>query len=162
MTKTKSVTFINHNAWKVLLGLYILVVILGVGEFIQGQGGDPGMVEAISGIPWVDLNTANPGIVRLLDVETRIIGSLWAGIGILGISICFSGFKRGEIWAWYSLWALPLIMALVLITFLNTELVPGAPTPPALYSAPFSILISSLTLVFSFRKFFPRAEYNRI
>lgn len=150
----KKDSLLARHAWKVLLGLYVLILLLGVGEFLQGQGGDPGMVEAVSGSPWNALEMTNPGIANLLDVETRIIGALWAGLGFIGAAVSFTGFRRGERWAWWSMWALPLVMALIFGTFLSTGLVPDTPTPPALYSAPFTIIVSSFVLLFSIRKFF--------
>lgn len=149
-------SFFARNAWKVIFGLYMLILVLGVGEFLSGQSGDPGMVEAVSGISWEELRISNPGIADLLDVETRIIGSLWVGLGLIGAAVSLTGFKRGEKWAWWSMWSLPLVMALILGTFLSANLAPEAPTPPALFSAPITIAIAALTLLLSFRRFFPR------
>jgi hypothetical protein len=151
----------TRHAWKVLLGLFALILFLGIGEFRQGQSGDPGMVEAISGTRWTDLQDTSPGIASLLDVETRIIGALWAGLGLIGAAVSFTGFRRRQKWAWWSVWALPLVMALILGTFLTAGLVPGTPTPPAMYSAPFTIIVASTTLLLSIRTFFPgRDRYS--
>jgi hypothetical protein len=133
-------------------------MVLGVGEFRRGQSGDPGMVEAVSGISWEELQTSNPEMADLLDVETRIIGSLWVGLGVIGAAVSLTGFKRGEKWAWWSMWSLPLIMALILGTFLNENLVLEAPTPPALFSAPITITVSGLVLLLSIRDFFPKID----
>lgn len=148
-------SFLARNAWKMIFGLYILILVLGVGEFRSGQSGDPGMVEAVSGTSWEELKTSYPEMADLLDVETRIIGSLWVGLGLIGAAVSLTGFKRGEKWAWWAMWSLPLVMALILGTFLNVDLVPETATPPALFSAPITITISGIALLLSIRKFFP-------
>jgi cytochrome bd-type quinol oxidase subunit 2 len=156
MSLRNQVSFFARNAWKVIFVLYILILVLGVGEFRRGQSGDPGMVEAVSGISWEQLKTSNPEMADLLDVETRIIGSLWVGLGLIGAAVSLTGFKRGEKWAWWSTWSLPIVMALILGIFLNAKLVSEAPTPPALFSAPITITISGLALLLCIRKFFPK------
>lgn len=152
MSTAKQNSFFVRNAWKVVFGLFILILILGVGEFIQGQGGDPGMVEAISGIPWQELKASNPGVAHLMDVETRIIGSLWVGLGLVGAALAFNGLRQGKRWAWWSAWSLPLVMALILGIFLSAKLIPRSPTPPALFSAPTTIIVSAFALMLSSRR----------
>jgi hypothetical protein len=152
MSTVKQDSFFVRNAWKVVFGLFILILYLGIGEFIQGQGGDPGMVEAVSGIPWQELKASNPGVAHLLDVETRIIGSLWVGFGLAGAALSFIGLRQGERWAWWLAWSLPLVMALILGIFLSANLIPESPTPPALVSAPITIIVSAFALVLSSHK----------
>jgi hypothetical protein len=147
MSTGKLYSFFTHNAWKVIFGFFILILFLGIGEFIQGQGGDPGMVEAISGISWKELQASYPGIARLLDVETMIIGSLWVGLGLTGAALSLNGLKDGKRWSWWASWSLPLVMALIIGAFLSAGLIPNSPTPPALISAPITIIVSAIALM---------------
>jgi hypothetical protein len=109
------------------------------------------MVVAVSGVPWEQLDATYPGVARLLNVETRIIGALWLGLGLLGTAISFYGLRQRKRWAWWAAWSLPLVMALVIAAFLSAGLLPGSPTPPALISGPITIIVSLAALILAYR-----------
>jgi hypothetical protein len=149
-------TFMERNAWIILLVLSALILILGAGEIISGQSGDPAMVETTTGMHFEDLQAQNPPIAHLLDLTAKIIGALWIGLGLFGIFTAANAFKAGRKWSWYAFWTIAVVNALVLTAFLTTERVPGGPSPPAFYSAPAMILIIIVVLWASRRAFFDR------
>jgi hypothetical protein len=153
---TKREPFFERNSWKALFILYLLILVLGVGEFTGGQEGDPAMVESVAGQTWIKMKTSLPRVANLVDLMARIIGSLWIGLALFGMSVSATGLRKGERWAWYVLWTLPIVGTLIFSAFLIADRIPGSPTPPALFSAPAMFIISALALLLPVKKFFPR------
>jgi hypothetical protein len=156
MMNTNKETFFERSSWKVLFVLYLLILVLGLGEFTGGQAGDPAMVESVTGETWVGLKASLPRVANLVDLMARIIGSLWIGLALFGMSFSATGFRKGERWAWYALWTLPIVGTLIFTAFLIAPRIPGSPTPPAFFSAPAMFIISALALLLPVRKFFRR------
>jgi len=109
---------------------------IGVGDFILGAAGDPGLIEAIGGRPWADLVAAVPAVANLVDLHARILGAWLTGFAILAVGISVTAYRRGDRWAWRAMWAMPLAMLLVFLALLTTDRASDGPLPPALVSAP--------------------------
>lgn len=73
-------------------------------------------------------------------------GISWVGFEILALVVILIPFRRGERWAWWTLWLLP---ALWLSLFVLS---------PDLIGLLLLTLISVTGLVLSFRRFFPKSE----
>lgn len=143
-------------AWITLLVLAILSLWIGLGDFFRAGSGDPALTETILGTPWSELKVMSPRIVSLVDLLSMILGAWLTGFSILAITISAVPFRRGERWAWYALWALPLAYILVFVAVFTADRLPGSPTPPAIFSAPALFVLSSGALLLSVRHFFPR------
>lgn len=141
-----SATFMERNAGKIFAGLSGLILVLGIGEYLSGQQGDPAMVETVIGRTFRDLQQSDPSFANLLDLTAKIIGSLWIGLGSFGMFISANAFKEGQRWSWYAFLTLALVNILILAAFMTTNRIPEGPTPPAFYSAPIMILISIYSL----------------
>lgn len=148
-------SFFVRNAWILLLVVFILSLLIGIGDFFLAGDGDPALVESVSGIAWEVVKTTDPGVANLVNLLSSLIGSLWIGLSVMGIIVTATGFRNGNRWAWYALWSMPLVMLLIFITFLSADLVEGSPSPPALFSAPGLFVMAVLGLLLPFRKFFP-------
>jgi hypothetical protein len=144
----------ERYAWVLLLLVGVGTLAIGVGDFALQQSGDTEMVAAMTGMSWAQLQASSPAVANLVDLLARVLGAWLIGFALLGITISVTAFRRGERWAWFAMWSFPLVMSLVSWAFLTADRVSGESTPPALYSAPALVVISSAGLLLSFRRFF--------
>lgn len=145
---------LQRYAWIVLLVVGAISLLIGLGDFIFAGNGDPALVASMTGTPWTELMVTNPRTANLVNLLSRILGAWLIGFSILAVGISVTGYRKGDRWAWYALWALPLTFVLIFAAFLTAGRVPGAPTPPALFSAPGLFVLSALGLLLPFRRFF--------
>jgi len=154
MNHTKQEPAYARGAWVLLLIVSLLALWIGVGDFSKAADADPDLIESLSGMTWPTLQAQSPQIANLVQLLSRLVGALWIGLASLAAIVSATGFRKGNRWAWFGLWALPLVMALIFITFRAADLADGAPTPPAVYSAPALFILAALGLLLPVRKFF--------
>ncbi len=77
----------------------------------------------------------------------RAWGITWIGFNMLALVLIVGPYRRGERWAWYALWLMPLLLVgyFVLSPELTMNLV-------------LAILTAALGLLLPYRRFFPDAE----
>jgi hypothetical protein len=159
-THPETETFFARHTWKVFLGLSIVVGLFGVGDMLDGgwtfQSGETVTMQRITGMTWEELRAASPEVANLIDLLVRTGGANLVIIGLLSMTVCLTGFRRGERWAWYALWVWPLWMVLIVLQFLNLEKQPASATPVPIISGSFFCVISVLALALPYRKFFPK------
>lgn len=146
----------ERSAWVLLLVVSAASLAVGIGDFVLQQGGDTAMVESVAGMSWPELQASTPRLAGLIDLLARVLGAWLIGFSLLGIAVSATAFRRGERWAWYAMWSLPLVMAMVFVAFLAADRVAGAPVPPGLLSAPALVVISCVGLLLPIRVFFGR------
>lgn len=160
-TNLKTERFFERHAWKVFLGLSLVIGLFGVGDMIAGgstfQSGEAVTMQGITGMSWEELQAVSPRVANFIDLQVRTGGAHLIIIALLSITVCLTGLRRGGRWAWYAMWAWPLWMVLVVPVFLNVEKVPGSGTPVPAISGSFFFVLTVLTLALSYRKFFPRS-----
>ena len=155
MTNNQLKNPIPGYAWITILIVSVLSLMIGIGDYFLAGNGDPALTESMTGTSWEEMKIVSPNIVNLTNLLARILGAWLTGLSILGIGVSAVPYRRGERWAWYILWALPLSFLLVFIAVLTANRVPGSSPPPALYSAPGLFVLSTLALLLPVRKFFP-------
>lgn len=146
----------EKHAWIILFALNVIGVLFGLGDIILGAASDPAITEGVAGMSLAELQASNPRVANLVNVQTKLTGSFFLGFSLLGIAISMTGYRRGERWAWYALWSLPLMYGLIPAIFLSAGLVPGRSLPPPVLSGPIFLVIALLALLLPYRKFFPR------
>jgi len=154
--EAKTENFIERHSWKVFLLISIILGLFGMGDILQGMSADPAIANSITGVAWEELQVSSPKIANLIDLQVRSGGSQLVMLSILSIAICLAGYRRGERWAWYTLWVFPIWTALAFVTFLTAERQPDFPPPPPMLSAPVFFVVSVLALLLPIRKFFPK------
>ncbi len=157
LTDQRKETFVQRNAWIVFIVIAVIFVLFGIGDVIRGMDADPAIAESIAGIPWEDLQDSSPAIAYLIDLMVRSQGFTIIVLSILSIAITLYAFKPGERWAWYALWIWPIWNLAIFLFFITADRQTGFTAPPPMLSAPVFFSITFLTLVLSYRKFFPKA-----
>jgi hypothetical protein len=159
-TKT-SETFFGRHAWKVFLGLSIIIALFGLGDMLTGgstfQSGEGPTMQGISGLSWEQLQIASPNAANMIDYLVRAGGAHLFVLGLWSMAVSVTAFRRGERWAWYAMWLWPLWLALIVFLLLGAYKQPGPGIPPPLVSGSIFFILSVLTLALSYRKYFSKA-----
>ncbi len=113
-------------SWVTFLPGIVFYLVIGLGHILS-----PGTVEP----------SAPP-------TDVRLFGLGLIGLVVFGLAIIMTGFRRGEKWAWYSLWYYPIFFASIFA--LNTT--------DAYWTTNSSVflILSLIGLLLPYRKFFPR------
>ena len=139
----------EKHAWLLLFAVGIVIFILGLFVAIGGGSADPDF-PAIAGMTYDELRSSNPGVADYIDFFRLNLGLFLLGFAVFTMAVAWKSFRKGEKWAWYVLWSLPLIFGLGAATNLSAGGV-GWPLLTALG-------ITSLAgLLLPIRKFFPKS-----
>ena len=137
--------------WVVFLALGVLWVVVGLNQtFLQDEllKSD---VELVTETSWGELIASSPvatDFVRWLYGAMGLLKTSWS---FLVLAITLTGYRKGEKWAWYTLWLVPIL--LVSSALFNASFVGDFSL--TLEWIPITS-ISLLGLLLPIRKFFPR------
>lgn len=96
------------RAWVLLLVHGTVLTLRGLYWLARGGSMDRELYEAIVGPSWHTVLALAPAVEELVSALSRFTGALGIASGILVIAIATTSFRRGDRWAWYAAWALPL------------------------------------------------------
>jgi len=146
--------FYEKYAWILFLLIGIMILVGGVPHMF-GVNTDPILVESISGQTIDELKTTNPRFFSLYNFYFSGGGVSDVGFAFFLIMISLFAYRKGEKWAWYSFWAIPLFFTgfLFLILPLPTQAQSTMFTPLIIF-----IVLSIIGLLLPFRKFFPKKK----
>jgi hypothetical protein len=155
---TKS--FFARYAWIILLVVILMVGFFGIGDMFEGasnlQDGEKAYMTGVTGMTWNELKAASPTVARMIDTIFRTNGVTLATVALLSLAICLTAFRKGERWAWFALWALPLWIALTVFFIAIVEKQAGAGTPVPVISGSILFVISAFMLLISSPRFFQK------
>jgi hypothetical protein len=128
-----------------------------VGDIQNGgatyETGEAVLFAGITGMTWDELKAADPAAARFIDGQVRLGGAELLLIGLLSLAITVFGLRRGQRWAWVTMWLWPAWLVLLMIMLLLTEKVPGAGIPVPVISGTIFLIITVATLAMSYRKY---------
>jgi hypothetical protein len=154
----KADIFFDRHAWKVLLGVIVLIGFFGISDMFGGasdlQNGEKVYMTGVTGMTWIELKSTSPTVARMIDTIFRTNGASLTTVALLSLAICLSGFRKGERWAWVALWGLPLWMLLTVLFISTVEKQPGAGIPVPVISGSILFIISTSMLLLSSPRFF--------
>lgn len=158
----KTEPFFARYSWIVFLGLSIIIALFGLGDILTGgatfESGEAPTLQGISGMTWQELGSASPNAATMLDYLVRAGGAHLLVFGLLSMIVAVTAFRRGDRWAWYAMWLWPLWLVLVIVVLLTAYKQSGPGFPPPLVSGSIFIVLTVLTLLLSYRKFFPNSK----
>ena len=135
--------------WVVYLFLGLLWVVYGLTQvFNPGNLRD---AQHITGLSLSELEVKSPEATELVYFLYGALGLLKTNWSLLVLAITLTGYRRGEKWAWYTMWLVPLTLVgqgLWYSVYLGdfNEMLPWIPITT----------VSLVGLFLPFRKFFPR------
>ena len=157
-TQERRWNFVERYDWVVWVLLGLLGVLVGATDMLTGGStygsGEAVLFGGITGTTWDELQAAAPGPARFIDYQARLAGAqiLWGGL--LTFAISLFGLRRGQRWAWLTMWVLgPLNIGLGVVMLLLPERTPGAGVPGPLVAQPILLIITAGLLLLTYRKY---------
>ena len=146
-------------AWTLLFAFWALHLVLSVRDFFPSLQdlclaclpGAQTAIQSSTGITWSQLTSTNPRFTSFLASTLVDDGISGVGLAIFGMIVSLTGFRRGEKWAWYVSWSMPIG---ILAAQLNVYLLTASVLVIVLGIA--FVLVSLLALFLPYREFFPK------
>lgn len=130
-----------------IFGISALLFGLSLSDFPVGLPGGPDAVENLTGVSWDETLRSNPVALTLLRGVSRVTGMAFLAFAVFAIVTSSSAYRRGERWAWFTLWTLPAFMLGLLLHEREGEFI----------QMPVTLLVLSLLgLLLPFRSFFQK------
>ena len=135
--------------WVVFLGLGLLWVVVGLTQAFNPYGLPD--AQHITGMSLSELEASYPEATELVRFLYGALGLLKTSWSLLVLAITLIPYRRGEKWAWYTMWLVPATLVgqgLFNSVFLGdfNEMLPWIPVT----------IVSLVGLFLPYRKFFPR------
>ena len=135
--------------WWGLFAIAVVIVVFGILDIASGAAADVAIAEGLTGRAVADLEAESADAFGLYDFMTRVNGLSLVLLGVLLATIIGIPFRRGEPWAWWAAWALPLWAAIVPVFYLVAGTDPSRPPPPPMVSGPIVAVFCAVILLFS-------------
>jgi hypothetical protein len=113
--------------------------------------GAEGAVKSLTGTTFSQLAASSPGVANYIYYLIRIFAIFSAGLGAFFMVVSATAYRKGEPWAWYLTWVVPVLF---LLDFANDYLAFRFVDVSSLIIA----LIVVLGLLLPYRKFFPTKQ----
>jgi hypothetical protein len=149
---------LQRNGWWGLMAIAVLSVLFGVGDMVNGVASDPGIPLGVTGMTPAELQAEGPNAYRMYDLTMRAGGLSLVMIGALMGAILLFAFRRGQRWAWWTMWLLPAWAVSVAVSGLVIGVVPGEAPPPPVVSGFILGLFAAAILAVSAPRFFGKRE----
>jgi hypothetical protein len=72
----------------------------------------------LAGRTWGQFAQQDPEVASLYSMDLVVLGLLGAGFGLLAVVVSVIPYRRGERWAWYALWLVPIAIGAVALRML--------------------------------------------
>jgi hypothetical protein len=138
-------------AWVILLVLGLLWFVVGLYSVFLPEGVFETDVQSVTNIPWSELKASSPLATDFVIFTYGLLGLLKLSWSFFVLAITLTGYRRGEKWAWYTMWSVP---ALLVSNAVFSAIFTGD-VSQTLQFIPITI-ITLLGLLLPYRKFFPR------
>lgn len=115
----------RSSGWVLVFGAGLMLALTSLAWLLRGHFFESTLV-AISGFKWDELAAVLPLTERLSSFAMRIAGAAGLCAGALAMAMALTSFRRGQRWAWYAAWALPLLALLDLLVIAAYEAMSGA------------------------------------
>jgi hypothetical protein len=137
--------------WVVYLFLGLLWLVVGITQVFNPEELADDEAQHITGRSLSELEASFPEATELVRFLFGAVGMLKTSWSLLVLAITLTGYRRGEKWAWYTMWLVPALLVgqgLFNSVFLNDfkEMLSWIPITT----------LSLLGLFLPYRKFFPR------
>lgn len=138
-------------AWIVFFVIGAITIVAAVPHAL-GLNTDPALVESIAGKSIDDLKSSNPMFFNLYNFYFSSGGLSDLGFAFLLTVTSMTAYRRGDKWAWYAFWFVPVFFLGFAALSLNLEASSSLLMLPPLMVF---IILSLVGLLLPFRKFFP-------
>lgn len=135
-------------AW-IIIFVFGLLTVIAAPINLLGKPPNPPSPEGMTGLSLDAIGVKVPGILGYISSISRQLGNFMLATGVLLMSIAAIPYRKGEKWAWYICWILPVLLVIQLV---NSRGGFG-------WQADWvSLAIVLVSLFLPFRKFFPKKQ----
>lgn len=135
-------------AW-VILFVFGLLTVIAAPINLRGAPPVPPSPEGMTGLTLDEMDARIPGMHSYIAGISRQLGNFMLAMGVLLMGIAAFPYRKGERWAWYTCWIIPVLLVIQIANSLATG--------GFLWQFDFSALVIFLVGLFlPFRKFFPK------
>ena len=133
-------------AW-IIIFIFGLLSVMTAPINLSGRPPDPPSPEGTTGLTLPEIGTRIPGILGYISSISTQLGNFMLAMGVLLMGIAAVPYRKGEKWAWYTCWILPVLLVIQLANSRGgfgwqADLV--------------SLLLALAGLFLPYRKFFPK------
>ena len=154
-----SVKRYEKYGWIILFIFWALHLVLSARDFFPSLqdlclGCAPGAqtpLQVVTGMTWNQLVSSDPKFASFLASTLADDGISGVGLAVLGMVVSLTGYRKGEKWAWYVSWSMPIG---ILSAQLNVYALTGSIM--VIYLATAFTIVSLLALFLPYRQFFPQ------
>ncbi|HEY5903096.1 MAG TPA: hypothetical protein VIU39_11120 [Anaerolineales bacterium] len=111
---TKSEKWYVKYAW-ILIFLFGLLTVIAAPINLLGTPPNPPSPEKLTGLTLDQIEARTPGMLDYISSISRQLGNFMLAMGVLLMGIASVPFRKGERWAWYISWILPLLLVIQLV-----------------------------------------------
>ena len=163
MANTRAIKPYEKYAWILLFAFWALHLVLSARDFFPtlqdvclpcAPGGQTAILSS-TGLTWGQLSSTNPRFANFLASTLVDDGISGVGLAIFGMIVSLTSFRRGEKWAWYVSWSMPIG---ILAAQLNVYQLTGS-TMVIILTVVF-VILSLAALFLPYRQFFPKKGSN--
>jgi hypothetical protein len=92
-------------SWIILAVVAALTVLSGLYVGLTPTGSQT----ELSGRTWEEFAAADPEVASIYSMDLFLLGITLSAFAILGTILSLIPYRRGERWAWFALWLIPLV-----------------------------------------------------
>lgn len=150
MERPKERPWVKYG-WVVFLFLGLMWLVVGLTQLFNPEALLDNEAQHITGISWSELEASFPEATELARFIFGSVGNLKISWSLLVLAIILMPFRKGEKWAWYTMWLVPAVLVSQGIWY-------------SVYLGDFNemlqykwiVTLSLVGLLLPFRKFFPK------
>jgi len=151
-TQNRKDNFFERTVWVLFLVIGVIYLIIAVLGIIWGIDGDPAALESTTGMTPAKLKAQDPVIYRSIDQSARSWAKQDAVMGLMLSAIAVFSLRRGDRWAWFTMWLHPFSFMITVYLSLANRL-PGESLAPRFYSGSLFTVLTIVWLALSYRKY---------
>jgi hypothetical protein len=157
---SKLVSGIGRYGWILLFLFWALHLALSARDFFPSLQdvclclpGGLTPIQSSTGMTWAQLTSSNPRYASFLASTLVEDGISGVGLALFGMIVSATSYRRGEKWAWYVQWSMPLG---IFAAQLNIYLLTGSMM--VILLALIFTAVSLIALLLPLRQFFPKKD----
>lgn len=133
--------WLRRHGWWGLVAMSVTMALFGLGDIAIGAEADVGIPLALIGMTPDELRAESVAGHKVLEFFTRTQGSALLMWGVFSTAILVFAYRRGDRWAYWTMWLMPAWFVSIPIAYLLAGLHPGQPPAPPMFSGPaFAVL----------------------
>ena len=105
--------YIKH-AW-IILFVFGLLSVITAPILLMGNVPNPPSAVGMTGLTLDQMAVRIPGIHEYVSGISRQLGNFMLAMGVLLMGVAAVPYRKGEKWAWYTCWFLPVLLVIKLV-----------------------------------------------